>query len=345
MHILHPGDPGYDDERSGFQTGLRHEPQVVFVVETAHDVEKAVEYAETNGLPYEVQATGHGLTTPTTGVLISTRRMNAVHVDPDRRTATVEAGAVWQQVIDAAAPHGLAPLSGDAAGVGVVGYTLGGGYGLLAREFGLAADRVLGTTEVGDVVTTMEFELLPVNRVHSGEMYFDATHAEAVFDAFHGWDLPDHVTPQLATIAFPDLPMLPPPLRGRNTVRITFASTRPFDVEGLKVAPRLTEDFGVKPFHKALGAQLPPHTYQGDNVLLGELPAETLHSVRVKAATADVPIFLGLLPLGAGIGGPASHLLKLISPRLGAERAHAEVFDLVRPFVVGRSRNFRFAVR
>ncbi|KOV84038.1 FAD-binding oxidoreductase [Nocardia sp. NRRL S-836] len=344
MQIFHPGDPGYDDERSGFQTGLRHEPQVIFAVENAEDVRKAVEHAEANGLPYEVQATGHGLTTPTTGVLISTKRMNGVHVDPAQRTATVEAGALWQQVIDAAAPHGLAPLSGDAGDVGVVGYTLGGGHGLLAREFGLARDRVRSMDKIGEVVTTLEFELLPVNQVHSGEMYFDAKHAEAVFDAFHRWDLPDHVTPSLATIAFPDIPVLPEPLRGQNTVRLTYASTRPFDIDHLKVAPRLTEEFGVKPFHRASGGELPPHTYQGDNVLLSDLPAEALHSVRERAAGSDVPIFLGLLPLNDKISPGATHLLKLISPRLHVEDRHAEVFDAVRPYVVGRSRNFRFAV-
>lgn len=338
MQIFRPGDAGYDDERSGFQTGLRHEPQVIFAVENAADVEKAVQHAEAEGLPYEVQATGHGLTVPTTGVLISTRRMNDVEIDPAARTAKVQAGAVWQQVIEAAAPHGLAPLSGDASDVGVVGYTLGGGYGVLFREFGLAKDRVRTKETVGDVVTALEFELIEVDEVHAGEMYFDAEHAPDVFDAFHRWDLLDHVTPWLTTIAFPDIPVFPEPLRGRDVVRLTFASTRPFDVDHLRVAPRLIDEFGPKPFHEAGGASLPPHTYQGDNVLLSELPLEALHEIREKAANADVPIFVGICPLQEG------YLLKLISPRLGVERQHEEVFDVVRPFVVGRSRNFRFAV-
>ena len=340
MQIFHPGDPGYDDERSGFQAGLRHEPQVIFAVETAEDVEEAVRHAEAHGLPYEVQATGHGLTVPTTGVLISTRRMNAVEIDPRTRIARVEAGAVWQQVIDAAAPHGLAPLSGDATDVGVVGYTLGGGYGLLAREFGLAKDRLRATDKVGDVVTTMEFGLVPVNSVHGGEMYFDAKHAEEVFAAFHGWDLPDHVTPSLTTIAFPDA--FPGPLGGRDVVRLTYLSTRPFEVDHLRVAPRLVDDFRTKPLREAAGRPLAPHTYQGDNVLLDGLPLDVLQRVRETAAKADVPILIGVSPLGAELG--ATHLLKLISPELGVEEQHAEVFDEVRPFVVGRSRNFRYAV-
>lgn len=342
MQIFHPGDPGYDDERSGFQTGLRHEPQVIFAVENANDVKEAVHHAEARGLPYEVQATGHGLTTPTTGVLISTKRMNEVRIDPVTRTARVEAGAVWQQVIEAAAAHGLAPLSGDATDVGVVGYTLGGGYGLLAREFGLAQDRVRTKETVGDVVTALEFELVEVEQVHGGEMYFDAEHAAAVFDAFHGWELPGHVTTSLTTIAFPD--MFPEPLGGRDVVRLTYTSTRPFEVEHLRVAPRLIDEFGTKPFREAAGDPLPPHAYQGDNLLLNDLPLDVLRSVRETAANSDVPVFLGVSPLGAALRTAATHLLKLISPRLNVEKQHAEVFDLVRPFAIGRSRNFRYAV-
>jgi hypothetical protein len=344
MQIFHSTDTGYDEERSGFQTGLRHEPEVIFAVENAQDVEEAVRYAESHGLEYAVQTTGHGLTTTTTGVLISTKRMNSVEIDVDSRTARVEAGAIWQQVVEKAAPHGLAPLSGDASDVGVVGYTLGGGYSVLGREFGFASDRVRSTEKVGDVVTALEFELLPIDEVHAGEMYFDAIHAEAVFEAFHRWDLPDHVTPTLATVTFPDIPVLPEPLRGRDVVRLTYASTKPFDVDHLRVAPALVEEFGRKPFAEAAGKPLPPHTYQGDNVLLSDLPLDVLHRVREKAANADVPIFLGLHPLGGALTTNATHLLKLISPQLGAEEQHAAVFDEVRPFVVGSARNFRYAV-
>jgi FAD binding domain len=344
MQIFHPGDTGYDDERSGFQTGLKHTPQVIFAVENAQDVEQAVRYAETHGLEYAVQTTGHGLTTATTGVLISTKRMNKVEIDPQTRIARAEAGAVWQQVVEQAAPLGLAPLSGDASDVGVIGYTLGGGYSVLAREFGFASDRVRRTEKVGDVVTALEFELLEIDHVHAGEMYFDARHAKAVFAAFHGWDLPDHVTPSLTTIAFPDIPVFPAPLRGRDVVRVTFASTRPFDIGHLRVAPRLLEEFGTKPFGEAAGKPLPPHTYQGDNVLLDDLPLDALHRVREKAAGAEVPIFLGIVPLGGALGGEARYVLKLISPQLNVEKLHAEVFDEVRPFVIGSARNFRYAV-
>ncbi|GLY53450.1 FAD-dependent oxidoreductase [Lentzea sp. NBRC 102530] len=329
MQIFYPGDAGYDEERSGFQTGLRHEPQVVFAVQSVRDVEEAVRYAEVHGHEYAVQATGHGLTTATTGVLISTRRFNEVEIDPKTRTARVEAGAVWQQVIDQAAGHGLAPLSGDASDVGVVGYTLGGGFSVLAREFGFASDRVTRTEQIGDVVTSLEFELLPIRDVHAGELFYAAEHAGRVLEAFQSWDLPDHVTPAFTTLG--------------DVVRVTFASTRPFDIGHLRVAPTLKEEFSVKPFAQAAGRPLPPHAYSGDNVLLKDVPLEALQAARETAGNSSAEIFFGLLPLGGALDTDATHLLKLVSPVLGVEQQHEEVFDQARPFVVGRSRNFRYA--
>jgi FAD/FMN-containing dehydrogenase len=140
---IRPGEPGYDDERAGFQAAVEHHPEVIYVTENADDVRGAVEFAAANRLPVAVKATGHGLSVPASGgVLISTRRMTGVHLDKDTRTASFEAGTRWHQVIDECAPHGLAPLSGSAPHVGTVGYTLGGGLGLLSRRYGYAADSV-----------------------------------------------------------------------------------------------------------------------------------------------------------------------------------------------------------
>src|SRR5205807_4789729 len=116
----------------------------------AADVQAAVEFAGAHRMPVAVQATGHGLSVAAEGgVLISTRRMAGVRVDAGARSAWIEAGVRWGQVIEAAAPHGLAPLNGSAPHVGAVGYTLAGGVAVLARRYGYAADHVRSM----DVVT------------------------------------------------------------------------------------------------------------------------------------------------------------------------------------------------
>ena len=74
--------------------------------------------------------------------MITTRRMQGVHVDPVRRTARVEAGVKWERVMAAAAEYGLAGMCGSSSDVGVIGYTLGGGLGSFGRKHGFAADHV-----------------------------------------------------------------------------------------------------------------------------------------------------------------------------------------------------------
>src|SRR5206468_11184212 len=116
----------------------------------AEDVQAAVRYAAADGKAVAVQSTGHGVSVlADDGVLITTKRLDSVRIDPKSRTAIIGAGAKWAQVVEKSEPHGLVPVSGSAGHVGVVGYTLAGGLGLLGREFGYMADWVRSV----DVVT------------------------------------------------------------------------------------------------------------------------------------------------------------------------------------------------
>ncbi|MDT0492227.1 FAD-binding protein [Streptomyces griseus] len=119
--VLAPEDAGYEEELAGFNRIwlADHRPHVVVAARATADVRAAVSFAAELGLPVGVQATGHGTAAPACGgVLVSTRRMNAVTVDPLTRTAQVEAGARWHQVIARAAAHGLAPLNGSSPSSG-----------------------------------------------------------------------------------------------------------------------------------------------------------------------------------------------------------------------------------
>src|SRR3954453_5619502 len=97
---------------------------------TPADVRDAVLTARARGRRVAVRATGHGtLVDPSDDALvIDTSRMRSVLVDPGRRTARVGRGATWGEVIAAAGPFGLAPVSGTSATVGVAGFTFGGGH-------------------------------------------------------------------------------------------------------------------------------------------------------------------------------------------------------------------------
>ncbi|TDB81436.1 FAD-binding oxidoreductase [Actinomadura sp. KC216] len=193
-------------------TATRSDDLLVIEATGTADVRAAILTARDRGLPLTVQATGHGtLVPPDEGLLLKTSRMARVLVDPSRRVARVGPGARWSDVIAAAAPLGLAPLSGSHASVGVAGYTLGGGVGWLSRRYGFAADHLLragvvtadgraltadrdrnadlfwalrgGSGNFG-VVTSLEFRLHPVSTVYGGAAMFPADRAGDVLTRF-----------------------------------------------------------------------------------------------------------------------------------------------------------------
>lgn len=255
--VLEPADPGFADEVSGFNAAAVHTPALVVGAASESDVVEAVRFAAAHDLPVRVQATGHGAHVPVTdGLLITTRRMDVVSVDPAARVATVQAGARWAAVIAAAAPHGLAPITGSAASVGVVGYLLGGGLGPLARSHGFSSDRLLGATVVtawGDVVdasptgdadlfwalrggkgglgvvTEVRVGLVELPELYAGSLTFDGAHAATVLRGWIDWTAtaPDDVTTSLALMRFPDAEFLPPPIRGRFLASLRVAYPGP----------------------------------------------------------------------------------------------------------------------
>ncbi|MEV0156020.1 FAD-binding oxidoreductase [Micromonospora sp. NPDC050686] len=213
--VYWPGDDGYDAHRKPLNPDLDPRPAVVVRAAGPADVRRAVLAARRHALPFAVQATGHGTHVAHDGaLLLHTGAMTSVHVDPDRRVARVTAGTRWRDVLAAAAPFGLAPLSGSSPDVGVVGYALGGGLGWLAREHGLAADSVLraqvvtadGTVRTVSadrqpelfwalrggggsygVVTALEFRLHPVDRVYAGAVTFCRDRAADTLAFYRRW--------------------------------------------------------------------------------------------------------------------------------------------------------------
>ena len=125
------GDDGLAAEVATWNVAIQHTPAVAVGATCAADVAAAVTWAVAHDLRVAVQATGHGPVRNAAGsMMITTRRMQGMHIDPERRIARVEAGVRWIRVMEAAAEFGLAGLCGSSSDVGVVGYTLGGGHGL-----------------------------------------------------------------------------------------------------------------------------------------------------------------------------------------------------------------------
>src|SRR5665213_3045932 len=111
--VLVAGDDGYAEESLGWILNFTHTPDVVVGAASAHDVVETVKFAAANNLPVRVQASGHGSHVAITdGVLITTKRLNGLQVDPSTHIATIGAGLNWDAVIARAGEHGLAPITG-----------------------------------------------------------------------------------------------------------------------------------------------------------------------------------------------------------------------------------------
>src|SRR3954451_6818223 len=143
--VYGPGDEGWDEARRAWNLTVDQRPAAVAIPLTDSDVVEVVNFAREAGLRVAPQGTGHGASAMRSlegTILLSTKRMRGVRIDPVARTARVRAGAVWADVTGPASAYGLAPLAGSSHDVGVVGYTLGGGLSWLARKHGLACDSV-----------------------------------------------------------------------------------------------------------------------------------------------------------------------------------------------------------
>ena len=244
-----PGDAGYDDARRAWNLAIDQRPAAVAMPESVDDVVAAVDYARTVGLRVAVQGTGHGARHDLLDgtLLINTARMTGVAVDAEARVARVAAGTIWIDVVDAAVEHGLTALHGSAPDVGVVGYSLGGGIGWLARKHGLSASSVLSAEVVtadGEVVradpetnpdlfwalkggggsfgvvTELEIALYPVAEAFAGWLVWPMDRAAEVLGAWAAWtrQVPEEVTSVGRMLQLPPIPEMPPALRGRQVV-------------------------------------------------------------------------------------------------------------------------------
>ena len=278
-------------------------------------------------------------------VFVSTKGLQGVQVDPRRRRARVEAGVPWRTVIDTAAPFGLAPLSGSSSGVGVVGYTLGGGMGHLARRFGFAADHVRsvemvtadgaihtvtadsdpelfwavrgGQSNFG-IVSALEFDLFPVRRFFGGAMLFTSEAIADVLHAFSVWapTLPETVTTSVALLRLPPVETVPPPLRGKVSLalRFGFAGSQRRGEALLapmrRVASPVLDSVGPMPFAAVDRIHMDP-TEPMPAVARGSLLRELSSAVvdrLLAVAGPDVEVPLAVLEvrlMGGALGRPA----------------------------------------
>jgi len=344
--VVLPGDDGWNSARQAWNLAVDQEPALVVLPESAEDVGTIVNFARRHGLRVAPQGTGHNanpLQLDRT-ILVKTERMRGVEIDHENRSARVEAGAIWIQVVDAAAEHGLAALAGSSPDVGVVGYTLGGGLSWLSRKHGLAANNVTAVELVTadgrliradansepelfwalrggggsfGIVTALEFDLYPLTEVYAGVLFWPIERAREVLNAWRTWvdDVPVEMTSVGRLLNLPPIPDVPEALRGRSFV-VVEAIYLGDEAEGAELVKPL-RDLGPEIdtvatiptpalAHLHMDPERPVPGF-GDGMLLAEFPAEAVDAVAGRMRPGSPLLSVEIRQLGGALAEHDAH--------------------------------------
>jgi FAD/FMN-containing dehydrogenase len=139
-----PGSKPYEDALLSYNKRITLRPALRIFPKTARGMAQSIDWLRGNAIPFALRSGGHSYEgfSQSTGAVLDTRLMKDIALDG--RTLSVGAGATLGDIYQYLAPRGLAFPGGSCPTVGIGGHLLGGGFGLLARERGLACDTLNG---------------------------------------------------------------------------------------------------------------------------------------------------------------------------------------------------------
>jgi hypothetical protein len=203
--LITADSPEFEESRKVHDITVDRRPFAIVRAATAEDVAEAVRFARSHDYPLSVRSGGHSvplLSVIDGAVVADLSAMKGVSINPEQRTARVQAGATSGDLAGPAHAYGLALSTGDTSTVGFGGLTTGGGVGFMARKYGLAIDNLLSAQVVTaegkivtaspnenpdlfwairggggnfGIVTEFEFRLAPVGQVLGGDLLLPAS--------------------------------------------------------------------------------------------------------------------------------------------------------------------------
>lgn len=196
--LIRADDPDYDDARAVWNGMIDKHPGLLARCAGAADVISSVNFARENDLLVAVRGGGHnvaGTAVCDDGLVIDLSEMTGVRIDPEARTAWVQAGATWADLDHEAQVFGLVTPGGVVSDTGIAGLTLGGGIGHLRCKYGLSCDNLRSV----DLVTA-EGEYLTARADENEDLFWGLRGGGGNFGIVTGFEFELHpVGPDVAT--------------------------------------------------------------------------------------------------------------------------------------------------
>lgn len=194
------------------------QPRVIVYCQSALDVANAVRWARAQNLPLRARSGRHsyeGYSLVADGVIIDLSDMDSVRVDREAGVAVLGAGIYMLECAEKLGEVGVTIPLATGITVGLGGLTLGGGFGLTSRRFGLTCDNLIEVELVnadGEIIraseaenpdlfwacqgggggnfgiaTAFTFRVHPVTQAAMALVQWDWSQFDQVVDAWQGW--------------------------------------------------------------------------------------------------------------------------------------------------------------
>jgi FAD/FMN-containing dehydrogenase len=148
--FLSSNSTAYSIHRRPFNKRVKLKPAYIALCKSELGVQYAINFARKKQLKVAIKSGGHsfeGFSLNDDGLVIDLSNMNSLSIYGANSLA-VGPGCKLSELYEFLLPKNLIIPLGSCGGVGISGLTLGGGYGLFSRKWGLTCDNLIGVRMV-----------------------------------------------------------------------------------------------------------------------------------------------------------------------------------------------------
>jgi UDP-N-acetylenolpyruvoylglucosamine reductase len=144
--IVTPKDREYEEDRQEWNRAIQKYPIAILYCTSKEDVVSALRFCIIKNINFRIRSGGHnyeGYSIGNNVIVIDVSRMKKIIINELTNTVKIESGVRNNELYEYVGTRGYPFPGGTCPTVGVAGYTLGGGWGVSCRLFGLGLDNVL----------------------------------------------------------------------------------------------------------------------------------------------------------------------------------------------------------